>query len=156
MVDNGLEIRKAAFETMETLLGRCSERLEFDSFITHLLAGLKDEDEIQLLSHRIVIELAAHPSASAVVLAHLDSMCDPLRLTLTRTLKNNAVKQQIDRHAELVRSAMRVCRALEKLPDTDLVIKFSELLRTTLRGDKLRDRYAAVCAEDEAAAAGDE
>ena len=36
------------------------------------------------------------------------------RLALTATLKDNAVKQQIERHNELVRSAMRAVRSLER------------------------------------------
>lgn len=150
MVDDGLEIRKAAFECMETLLARCADRLDFADFLTYLLEGFKDEDEIQLLAHRMVIRLAAHSAATPMVVAMLAAMCDPLRATLMRTLKDNAVKQQVDHHAELVRSAMRACRALEKIPDVNTVAKFSELLRTTLRGDALRDRYASICAEEEA------
>lgn len=147
-VDDGLEIRKAAFECMETLLARCTDRLEFADFLTHLLQGFKDEDDIQLLAHRMVIRLATNPASARVVTITLDAMCEPLRATLLRTLKDNAVKQQIDRHAELVRSAMRACRALEKMPNADTVVRFVELLRT-LRGETLRDRYAAVCAEEE-------
>ena len=45
---------------------------------------------------------------------------------------------------------MRAVRALEKLPEADSVAKFAELLRGTLRGPKLADKYAAVCAEEEA------
>ena len=153
-VDDGLEIRKAAFECMETLLARCADRLELVDFITHLMQGLKDEDDIQLLAHRMVVTLAGHPAAAPIVVASLETMCDGLRATLVRQLKDNAVKQQIDRHAELVRSAMRACRALERMPDSEGVAKFAELCRVTLRGEKLRDRYAAVCAEEEAVTKG--
>ena len=33
---------------------------------------------------------------------------------------------------------MRTVRSLEKLPDSDGVVKFAELLRNTLRGPKVR------------------
>ena len=45
---------------------------------------------------------------------------------------------------------MRAARALEKLPDSESVAKFADLLRATLRGGKLADKYAAVCQEEEA------
>ena len=97
----------------------------------------------------MLIDLSVHPAAAPVLVTALDTMCEPLRLTLTTTLKDNAVKQQIERHNELLRSAMRAVRALEKMPDADTVAKFTELLRVTLRGPKLADKYAAVCAEEE-------
>jgi len=151
-VDDGLDTRKAAFETMETLLAKCADRLEFASFLTHLLDGLRDDGDIKLLCHRMLIELSVHPAAAPVVVTTLEAMCEPLRLTLTATLKENAVKQQQERHAELLRSAMRACRALEKMNDAETITKFNDLLTTTLRGPKLADRYAAICAEEEAVA----
>jgi len=148
-VDDGLEIRKAAFETMETLLSKCTDRLDFSSFITHLVDGLKDDGDIKLLCHRMLIDLTVSGPAAPVVTTMIDDMVEPLRLTITATLKENAVKQQVERHGELVRSAMRACRALEKLPDAEAVTKFSDFVRTTLRGGKLAEKYAAVCAEEE-------
>jgi len=154
-VDDGLEIRKAAFETMETLLGKCTDRLDFSSFITHLIDGLKDDGDIKLLCHRMLIDLTLCPPAAPVVTSMIEAMVEPLRVTMTATLKENAVKQQVEIHGELVRSAMRACRALEKLPDHEACIKFADLLRTTLRGGKLADKYAAVCAEEETKAGDD-
>jgi len=151
-VDDGLDLRKAAFETMETLLARCADRLELAAFLTHLHDGLRDDGDIKLLCHRMLIDLTHLPAAAPVVVTTLEAMCEPLRLTLTATLKDNAVKQQVERHNELLRSAMRACRALEKLHDAETVAKFVDLLRTTLRGPKLAERYAAICAEDEATA----
>mmetsp|Transcript_29072 Transcript_29072/g.74799 ORF Transcript_29072/g.74799 Transcript_29072/m.74799 type:complete len:1233 (+) Transcript_29072:80-3778(+) len=150
-VDDGLEIRKAAFETMETLLSKCSDRLEFSSFLQHLVDGLKDDGDIKLLCHRMLIDLTQHAPAAPVATSMLDAMVEPLRGTLTATLKENAVKQQVERHNELVRSAMRAVRALEKLPDAESVAKFGDLVRTTLKSGKLAERYAAVVAEEQAA-----
>lgn len=56
---------------------------------------------------------------------------------------------QIERHDELVRSGMRAVRALEKMPDADGQTKFDEFVRTTLKGGKLADKYALLCAEEE-------
>jgi cullin-associated NEDD8-dissociated protein 1 len=148
-VDDGLEVRKAAFEAMETVLSRCADRIDFGAFLERLVLGLKDDGDIKLLCHRMVIELSGMVRAAPAVLASLESMCEPLRLTLCATLKDNAVKQQIERHWETLRSAMRACRALEKLSGTEGVPKFADLCRLTLRGAKLADRYAAICAEDE-------
>jgi hypothetical protein len=40
-IDDGLELRKAAFECMDVLLERCADRVEPDAFIQHLMGGLK-------------------------------------------------------------------------------------------------------------------
>ena len=51
---------------------------------------------------------------------------------------------------QVLRSAMRAVRALEKMADADSVAKFADLLRNTLRGGKLAEQYAKIVAEDEA------
>ena len=40
-IDDGLELRKAAFECMDVLLDNCVDRLDFQAFISHLESGLK-------------------------------------------------------------------------------------------------------------------
>ena len=46
-------------------------------------------------------KLAAAPNGAAVVVASLDLLVEPLRATICATLKDNAVKQQVERHEEL-------------------------------------------------------
>lgn len=40
-IDDGLELRKAAFEAMDVLLDTCVDRLDFHAFVSHLESGLK-------------------------------------------------------------------------------------------------------------------
>ena len=40
-IDDGLELRKAAFECMDMLVDACPDRLSFPAFLTHLESGLK-------------------------------------------------------------------------------------------------------------------
>ncbi len=40
-IDDGLELRKAAFECMDMLLDACPDRLAFPDFLAHLESGLK-------------------------------------------------------------------------------------------------------------------
>lgn len=42
-VDDGLEIRKAAFECMYTLMDSCLDRLDSSAFIVSIGEGLKDQ-----------------------------------------------------------------------------------------------------------------
>lgn len=43
-IDDGLELRKAAFECMDVLLERCKDRINMPEFITHLEQGLQVSD----------------------------------------------------------------------------------------------------------------
>merc|ERR1712127_1076349 len=121
----GLELRKAAFECMDTLLDGCPDRLELAQFLVHLVDGLKDDHDIKVLCHIMLRKLAAAPNGAAVVVASLDLL----------------VKQQVERHEELVTSGMRTARALEKLPEADTCTKLEEFVRATLKGGKLADKY---------------
>ena len=40
-IDDGLELRKAAFECMDVLLDRCKDCINMGQFITHLEQGLQ-------------------------------------------------------------------------------------------------------------------
>jgi len=151
-VDDGLELRKAAFECMDTLLDTCADSLQLPLFISHLADGLKDEHDIKMLCHSVLYKLASGGANAVVVVGTLDELVEPLRVTVNAKLKDNAVKQQIERHDELVRSAMRAIRALEKMPDAETNLKFDEFVRSALRAGKLAEKYAAVCAEEGAKA----
>ena len=48
-VDDGLDLRKAAFECMYTLLDTCIDRLDIFEFLTHVQDGLKDHYDIKVM-----------------------------------------------------------------------------------------------------------
>lgn len=50
-VDDGLDIRKAAFECMYTLLDSCLDRLDIFEFLNHVEDGLKDHYDIKVNGH---------------------------------------------------------------------------------------------------------
>lgn len=47
-VDDGLDLRKAAFECMYTLLDSCLDRLDIFTFLNHVEDGLKDHYDIKV------------------------------------------------------------------------------------------------------------
>ena len=47
-VDDGLDLRKAAFECMYTLLDTCVDRLDIFEFLTHVQDGLNDHYDIKV------------------------------------------------------------------------------------------------------------
>ncbi|VDL66138.1 unnamed protein product [Nippostrongylus brasiliensis] len=58
-VDDGLDLRKSAFECMYTLLESCLEKLEIFEFINYVENGLRDmHHDIRLLSYLMLMKLA--------------------------------------------------------------------------------------------------
>lgn len=57
-VDDGLDIRKAAFECMYTLIEQGLDRVDINQFLEHVQAGLKDHYDIKMLSYLMTARLA--------------------------------------------------------------------------------------------------
>ena len=58
-VDDGLDLRKAAFECMYTLLDTCIDRLDIFEFLTHVQDGLKDHYDIKVIIFKDLIIIYA-------------------------------------------------------------------------------------------------
>ncbi|XP_040569539.1 cullin-associated NEDD8-dissociated protein 1 [Lepeophtheirus salmonis] len=113
-VDDGLDLRKAAFECMYTLLDNCVDRLDIFEFLSHVQDGLKDHYDIKMLTYLMVARVAE--LCPAAVLQKLDKLVDPLKTTVTTKVKANSVKQEYEKQDELKRSAMRAVAALMGIP----------------------------------------
>ncbi|XP_055681122.1 cullin-associated NEDD8-dissociated protein 1 [Lutzomyia longipalpis] len=130
-VDDGLDIRKAAFECMYTLLEQGLDRVDIMQFLEHVQAGLKDHYDIKMLTYLMTARLAQ--LCPTAVLQRLDQFVDPLRATCTLKVKANSVKQEYEKQDELKRSALRAVAALASIPKADKNQHLSEFL-TLIRG----------------------
>ncbi|KAF7693162.1 hypothetical protein HF521_008478 [Silurus meridionalis] len=116
-VDDGLDVRKAAFECMYTLLDNCLECLDIFEFLNHVEEGLRDHYDIRMLTFIMLARLASLcPSA---VVQRLDRLVEPLRATCTTKVKAGSVKQEFEKQEELRRSAMRAVAALLSIRDVE-------------------------------------
>ncbi|XP_033121634.1 cullin-associated NEDD8-dissociated protein 1-like isoform X2 [Anneissia japonica] len=116
-VDDGLDIRKAAFECMYTLLDSCLNRVDIFEFLNHVEEGLKDHYDIKMLTYLMLVRLSS--LCPHAMLQRLDRLIEPLRTTCTTKVKANSVKQEFEKQDELKRSAMRAVAALLAMPDSD-------------------------------------
>src|SRR3954465_2969968 len=117
---------------MYTLLDTCLDKIEIFGFLDRVLAGLADTHDIKILSYLMIARLASvAPTAIsqsklvtfddfwerggkkwlletelALLVIELDDTVDPFRETLNFKVKDTAVKQEIEKNQELVRSAM--------------------------------------------------
>ncbi|KAF2294067.1 hypothetical protein GH714_007230 [Hevea brasiliensis] len=143
IVDDGLELRKAAFECVDTLLDSCLDQVNPSSFIVpYLKSGLDDHYDVKMPCHLILSKLADKcPSA---VLAVLDSLVDPLQKTINFKPKQDAVKQEVDRNEDMIRSALRAIGALNHISGGDCSLKFKSLMSEISRSPTLWDKYYSI------------
>ncbi|VFQ60675.1 unnamed protein product [Cuscuta campestris] len=142
-VDDGLELRKAAFECMDTLLDSCLDQVNPSSFIVpYLQSGLDDHYDVKMPCHLILSKLAEKcPSA---VLAVLDSLVDHLQKTINFRPKQDAVKQEVDRNEDMIRSALRAIASLNRIGGVDYSYKFKNLMAEIAKSQTLWDKYCSI------------
>lgn len=142
-VDDGLELRKAAFECVDTLLDGCLDQVNPSSFIVpYLKSGLDDHYDVKMPCHLILSKLADKcPSA---VLAVLDSLVEPLQKTLNYKPKQDAVKQEVDRNEDMIRSALRAIASLNRISGGDCSHKFKNLMSEIAKSAPLWEKYCSI------------
>lgn len=86
-------------------------------FLSRVLAGLVDDsDEIKVISHMMIFRLAQ--VAPTAVSQRLDEVSPALEKSMKgATLTKDTVKQDLERAAELQRSALRAVAALNRIPN---------------------------------------
>ncbi|KAK9054826.1 hypothetical protein SSX86_025905 [Deinandra increscens subsp. villosa] len=142
-VDDGLELRKASFECVDTLLDNCLDQLNPSSFIVpYLTSGLDDHYDVKMPCHLILSKLADKcPSA---VLAVLDSLVEPLQKTVNFKPKHDAVKQEVDRNEDMIRSALRAIASLNRISGGDCSHKFKNLMGEIAKSPSIWEKYCSI------------
>uniref|UniRef100_A0A673GB93 Cullin-associated NEDD8-dissociated protein 1-like n=1 Tax=Sinocyclocheilus rhinocerous TaxID=307959 RepID=A0A673GB93_9TELE len=116
-VDDGLDVRKAAFECMYTLLDSCMDCLDIFEFLNHVEEGLKDHYDIKMLTFIMLARLSK--LCPTAVVQRLDRLVEPLKATCTTKVKAGSVKQEFEKQEELRRSAMRAVAALLSISEVE-------------------------------------
>ncbi|KAI3912613.1 hypothetical protein MKW92_005460 [Papaver armeniacum] len=143
IVDDGLELRKAAFECVDTLLDSCLDQVNPSSFIVpYLKSGLDDHYDVKMPCHLILSKLA--DKCPAAVLAVLDSLVDPLQKTVNYKPKLDAVKQEVDRNEDMIRSALRAISSLSRISGGDCSLKYKSLMSEIMKSTGLSDKYNTI------------
>jgi len=148
-VDDGLELRKSAFECMDTLLDSCLPYIDTNVFLHHLKSGLADHYDVKLPCHLILAKLAV--ASAPAVLGVLTDLVEPLEKTLNTKLKTDAVKQEVDRNEDMLRSALRAIDALSRMSDHESCQRFSTFLNKTVMVEPMATRFNNVRSESDLA-----
>ncbi|CAI5451602.1 unnamed protein product [Caenorhabditis angaria] len=150
-VDDGLDLRKSAYECMYTLLENCSDRIDTNEFLTIMEIGLKDQNnDVKLLNYLTIQKIAS--IAPGQLLQRLDKICEPLKQQLFVKPKGNAVKQDLEKIEELKKAVIRVVFTLKvKLPDVERQQQFLDLYNTVKHNKELQTISEAVVRESQRA-----
>ncbi|RDX51535.1 TIP120-domain-containing protein [Lentinus brumalis] len=130
-VDDGLDARKTAYETLYTLLDTCLSKLELHEFLGRVVVGLADDsDEVKVICHMMLFRLAQ--VAPTAVAQRLDDLTPPLEKSMNGpAVTKDTVKQDLERAAELQRSTLRAVAALSKISQPGASPKFDAFVAAT-------------------------
>ncbi|CAG8976068.1 hypothetical protein HYALB_00002346 [Hymenoscyphus albidus] len=109
-VDDGLEMRKSAYETLYSLMEIAFSRINILDFYDRVIAGLRDEQDIRALCNLMLTKLVVlNPDETS---ARLDSIAECFRAVFSNKPKENAVKQEIEKYQEACKGVLRVSLVL--------------------------------------------
>ncbi|PGH27648.1 hypothetical protein AJ80_00661 [Polytolypa hystricis UAMH7299] len=111
-VDDGLELRKSAYETLYACLDTAFSTVNVPEVYERIIAGISDEQDIRTLCALMITKLITLDSAE--IKSRLDALSDPFRAILSFKPKDNAVKQEIEKAREASLGVLKVTRELQK------------------------------------------
>ncbi|KAK0257330.1 hypothetical protein B0A54_07272 [Friedmanniomyces endolithicus] len=113
-VDDGLEMRISAYETLYALLDTPAsrQRLDISAFYDRILAGVTDEHEIKILCCLVLSKLLVITPAEST--RRLDVLAQHFRAVLAFKPKENAVKQELEKLAEEQKAVVKVSVGFNK------------------------------------------
>jgi cullin-associated NEDD8-dissociated protein 1 len=163
IVDEGLPLRKAAFQCMLTFVDMYPEMnpkaittlLETDQ--APLLDGLnivrnKDNNDVEMLCQQLLIKLVR----SSLYVKYIMSSVDGIVLKLSKSVEGRleTIKKSdgadtsiVDRAKDSIRGAFRVMEAIKAVPEAKAVPAVIAFLDTISKNDVLKDIYASFSAE---------
>jgi cullin-associated NEDD8-dissociated protein 1 len=113
-IDDGLEIRKSAYETLYALLDSPAsrQRVDMSVYYDRIIAGIADEHEIKILCCLVLQKLlTVAPAESA---RRLEALAPQFRTVLAFKPKDTAVKQELEKIAEHQKAVVKVSGQFNK------------------------------------------
>eukprot|EP00184_Porphyridium_aerugineum_P003113 CAMPEP_0184694386 /NCGR_PEP_ID=MMETSP0313-20130426/2373_1 /TAXON_ID=2792 /ORGANISM="Porphyridium aerugineum, Strain SAG 1380-2" /LENGTH=1288 /DNA_ID=CAMNT_0027152677 /DNA_START=150 /DNA_END=4016 /DNA_ORIENTATION=- len=141
--DDGLDLRKAAFESLITLIHVNPLHVDISDFTAMTVHGMKDHQDVRALAQLALISMSQLPSAANIVL-EIEPLTEALTEALSATLKSNAVKQEIERHEDSLRSGLKTVKALNTVTEITRHPSWMSFMTDVVRAPRLVDKYNAV------------
>lgn len=138
--DDGLALRKAAYQSLETLLTQKHTTLDVTEYIRHLQNGLVDHDDVQISTYVSLTKLAQiQPQA---LLETLDEL-PPKIMTGVKGQLKRAKGSEPEKPKEVLRTAVRCMSTIIELDGVNECTKFTDfyarVLKTALLAQMLKE-----------------
>ncbi|TIA85191.1 hypothetical protein E3P99_04057 [Wallemia hederae] len=127
-IDDGLAIRKTAYECLYTISNHCCELVSAADLLEQVKKGLADVDEIKILSYLILNRMVV--VNEELVYESLDDILPYLQKTLQHKPKDNATKMEHERNTELQSSACRTLATLHGSSKTSQHTLLIDVIKT--------------------------
>ncbi|KAH8705301.1 putative cullin binding protein CanA [Talaromyces proteolyticus] len=111
-VDDGLDLRKTAYETLYASLDSAFKRINVSELYDRILAGVDDEQDIRTLCNLMTAKLIT--LAPEDTQRQLDALSDRYAAILNSKPKENAVKQELEKAQEASLGILKISRELDK------------------------------------------
>ncbi|KAJ2516975.1 hypothetical protein H4217_004245 [Coemansia sp. RSA 1939] len=109
-VDDGLETRKCAYQCVHMLVRNMPQLADADAVVDCVVRGVADEQEVRVVMQQIMNEsVGSFPTAYK---ARLDDLVDTISAAQGKKQGKNAVKQEIDRHNDMLRLTVAIVHTL--------------------------------------------
>ena len=142
-VDDGLEQRKSAFDCIGILITKCWTAFPDHTQVANVVCdGLGDDYDVKLKCHDLVSLLCAR--SPGVMLSVLDRVVDPFTATLSARVKSDAVRQEVDRNEDMIRSCLRSVESLDRLEGSQDVGSFRSFMDTVVLGGNIKEKYEMI------------
>jgi len=142
-VDDGLEQRKSAFDCIGILITRCWTAFPDHTLVANVVCdGLGDEYDVKLKCHDLISLLCAR--SPGVMLSVLDRVVEPYTATLSVRVKSDAVRQEVDRNEDMIRSCLRSIESLDRLEGSQDVGPFRSFMDTVVLSGHIKEKYELI------------
>lgn len=146
--DFGLDMRKSAFDCMRTFVsGPLCASLSLNTLVENSIVGLGDHADVRSIA-QLILATAAATSAAPQLVDIMDPIVKALEGTFNEKVKQNAVRQEAERHDDSIRGALRAVRMLETVPEITQNRRFQTFMATVVRTSRFLDKYEAIGRSD--------
>ncbi|KAJ5097982.1 hypothetical protein N7532_004983 [Penicillium argentinense] len=111
-VDDGLDLRKSAYETLYASLDTAFARAHVGEIFDRVIAGIEDEQDIRAISNLMTVRLIK--IAPDETQRRLDALSEKFTNVLSFKPKDNAVKQELEKAQEASLGILKITKELSK------------------------------------------
>ncbi|KAJ5184172.1 hypothetical protein N7492_001788 [Penicillium capsulatum] len=111
-VDDGLDLRKSAYETLYAALDTSFARSHVSELYDRILSGIEDEQDIRAISNLMTSKLIT--IAPVETQRRLDILSERYTAVLSFKPKDNAVKQELEKAQEASLGILKITKELSK------------------------------------------